>query len=96
MERGYLSYEEFARLAETRLAQHSLNHIETDLDTLRNKLCQGKLSCVNVIRTILSQPSLSQPSKFLMHDYSQAVPKNEERSGYDALDNMIIACVDIM
>ena len=50
-------YEEFARLAETVLAQTTLNYLD-------------------VVWAVLSQPSLRQPSKFLMYNSSgrPAVP----------------------
>ena len=35
----YEAYEELTKLAETRLAQNSLNHIKIALNTLKIKLC---------------------------------------------------------
>ena len=64
--RPHHSYEEITRLAGTGLAQNSLNYINTAYMTLTCKTFQtfeGNSNYVNIISDILSQPSLSEPSK---------------------------------
>ena len=65
-------YEEFTGLAETRLAQNTSNYIKviyTTLKLLTFDIFYVKLRSFHIFKydlTILSQPSLSQPSNLLI------------------------------